>query len=107
MNDIRVGALSLMIFFAATTFTDTKDLEAILLPQQHTSVGSDGEYVVEKDVQLGEETSARRACISREEAAATGLLSKETTSFNDTEPFNGTLVEDTMELRIFKPLCDD
>ncbi|CAI4229894.1 unnamed protein product [Auanema sp. JU1783] len=98
-----------------------EDDGTILLPVQHVKQ-ENGIYVTYKDVQVGdpdypevsvEEEAKKVPCIPRDQANKfkESSESHETQEnmfvFNDTTPYNGTDVNEVMEVRIFRPLCDD
>ncbi|PAV77336.1 hypothetical protein WR25_08415 [Diploscapter pachys] len=142
----RQKKLLLMVFFLLLAFiigltiylsrftiiladdASTTTTEKTLLPVQHVRQDWDGQLIANRDKQVDEvqkEEAVKKACITKEEAAAMGLdqnggfddnqaAGNETTTlkngfvFNDTTPFNGTeVVEEVAQLKIYKPLCDD
>ncbi|KAF1771751.1 hypothetical protein GCK72_003579 [Caenorhabditis remanei] len=104
---------------------EIKNIE-YLFPPQNTILSGDqpNRYETKIDRQVGdseEEEKIRKDCIRKQNADAPESTSSEDTtsppfvtsddnggsSFNDTTPLNGTIVDDPMEVKIYRPECDD
>uniref|UniRef100_A0A1I7TL01 Neur_chan_memb domain-containing protein n=1 Tax=Caenorhabditis tropicalis TaxID=1561998 RepID=A0A1I7TL01_9PELO len=110
------------IVIVATFPIEIKDIQ-YLFPPQNTilsdpSSSQNSGYETKIDRQLGdseEEDKIRKSCIQKQNAdksksseeKPTEVISDGSSSFNDTTPLNGTLVEDPMEVKIYRPECDN
>ncbi|CAI5438130.1 unnamed protein product [Caenorhabditis angaria] len=111
-----VLAIFLLVVFVKSLPIEIKDIE-LLFPPQNTFLDSNGEYLTKIDKQIGdsqesEEAPARKACEPKQESVPEEGQDFQnsdypTSNFNDTTPLNGTIVEDPMEVKIYKAECDD
>uniref|UniRef100_A0A8R1DX26 Uncharacterized protein n=1 Tax=Caenorhabditis japonica TaxID=281687 RepID=A0A8R1DX26_CAEJA len=90
-----------------------------LFPPQNTLFdAADGSYRTQIDRQVGdsdEERKSEKACIPKQTSQSESDGGEETPvsetenadGFTDNSPLNGTIVDDPMEVKIYKPECDD
>ncbi|CAL2028554.1 unnamed protein product [Caenorhabditis brenneri] len=112
--------LTLGVVIVAAFPIEIKNIE-YLFPPQNTIQAVDGSpfgYETKIDRQVGdseEEDKIRKACIQKQNADASESQQPEgptvvddgSSSFDDTTPINGTVVDDPMEVKIYRPECDD
>ncbi|CAI2293536.1 unnamed protein product [Caenorhabditis sp. 36 PRJEB53466] len=115
-----IAAFFVFIIVLVASFPiEIKDIQ-YLFPPQNTLLDAVGDqtYHTQIDKQVGdsqEEEERKKACVPKqnaepskegEEEAGDGEGS-EADGFIDNSPVNGTIVDDPMEVKIYKPECDD
>lgn len=107
---------SKLVFFLifATVIAEIADND-VLLPPQNVFLNRHGVYVtkpdqqaVETEVEVTTEAPAVKACQPKlESEAEIKQVLDFAQDFNDTSPLNVTVIDDPMEVKIYKPECDD
>ncbi|CAO4363628.1 unnamed protein product [Caenorhabditis nigoni] len=107
-------------FLVAETFPiKIKDIQ-FLFPPQNTIISENSKnlYETKIDRQVGdseEEEKIRKDCIKKqnsensetESTTTSSAIQEDSGNFNDTSPINGTIVDDPMEVKIYRAECDD
>ncbi|PIC54774.1 hypothetical protein B9Z55_003888 [Caenorhabditis nigoni] len=96
-----------------------KDIQ-YLFPPQNTIISENSKnlYETKIDRQVGdseEEEKIRKDCIKKQNAensetdstTTSSAIPEDSGNFNDTSPINGTIVDDPMEVKIYRAECDD
>ncbi|ULU14411.1 hypothetical protein L5515_002807 [Caenorhabditis briggsae] len=91
-----------------------------LFPPQNTIISENSKnlYETKIDRQVGdseEEENIRKDCIQKQNSenseagssTTSSALPEDSGNFNDTSPINGTIVDDPMEVKIYRAECDD
>ncbi|CAD98732.2 Secreted phosphoprotein 24 [Caenorhabditis elegans] len=108
------------VAFVASFPIEMKNIQ-YLFPPQNTVIADENSYKTKIDRQVGdseEEDNIRKSCVQKQNAEKSeeetsppssdaDLPTSLADSFNDTTPYNGTIVDDRMEVKIYRPECDD